>query len=32
VDEDVHGVAALRNAGFEVAYGSRTLARPTAAA
>jgi ribosomal protein S18 acetylase RimI-like enzyme len=32
VDENVHGVAALRNAGFEVAYGSRTLARPTAAA
>ncbi|MCI4324996.1 MAG: GNAT family N-acetyltransferase [Thermoplasmata archaeon] len=28
-DENVQGVAALRNAGFEVAYGSRTLARPT---
>jgi ribosomal protein S18 acetylase RimI-like enzyme len=29
VDENLHGAAALRDAGFEAAYGSRTLARPT---
>lgn len=29
VDENVHGAAALREAGFEPAFGSRTLARPT---
>ncbi|MCI4332152.1 MAG: GNAT family N-acetyltransferase [Thermoplasmata archaeon] len=28
-DENLHGAAALRSAGFELAYGSRTLARPT---
>jgi ribosomal protein S18 acetylase RimI-like enzyme len=28
-DENVQGLAALKNAGFEVAHGSRTLARPT---
>jgi ribosomal protein S18 acetylase RimI-like enzyme len=32
VDENVRGADALRNAGFEVAYGSRTLARPTGVA
>ena len=32
LDENVRAAAALRAAGFEVAYGSRTLARPTGVA